>query len=64
MGRGTCILSILRRKTVQKYCGPNGSDSDRLKALKFEYEYFKGKRDTLNERLDKIKAEIEKNRMS
>ena len=47
-------------KTVQKYCGLEGSDSGRLKALEFEYEYFKGKRDALNERLDKIKAEIEK----
>ena len=47
-------------KTVQKYCGPDGSDSGRLKALEFEYEYFKGKRGALNERLDKIKAEIEK----
>ena len=47
-------------KTVQKYCGPDGSDSGRLKALELEYEYFKGKRDALNERLDKIKAEIEK----
>ena len=47
-------------RTVQKYCGPEGSDSGRLKALEFEYEYFKGKRDALNERLDKIKAEIEK----
>ena len=50
--------------TRQRYCGPDGSDSGRLKALEFEYEYFKGKRDALNERLDKIKAEIEKNRMS
>ena len=47
-------------KTVQKYCGPDGSDSGRLKALEFEYEYVKRKRDALNERLDKIKTEIEK----
>ena len=47
-------------KTVQKYCGPDGSDSGRLKALELEYEYVKRKRDALNERLDKIKAEMEK----
>ena len=47
-------------RTVQKYCGPEGSDSGRLKALEFEYEHVKRKRDALNERLDKIKAEIEK----
>ena len=29
-------------------------------ALEFECEYVKRKRDALNERLDKIKAEIEK----
>ena len=47
-------------KTVQKYCGPDGSDSGRLKALELEYEYVKRKRDAFNERLDKIKAEMEK----
>ena len=46
--------------TKQRYCGPEGSDSGRLKALEFEYEYVKGKRDALNERLGKIKAEMKK----
>ena len=55
-------MSILRAGATKsrKYCGPEGSDSGRLKALEFEYEYVKRKRDALNERLDKIKAEIEK----
>ena len=44
----------------QKYCGSDGSDSGRLKALEFEYEYVKGKRDALNERLYKIKTEMKK----
>ena len=46
--------------TKQKYCGPDGSDSGRLKALELEYEYVQGKRDALNERLNVIKAEMKK----
>ena len=40
--------------TRQKYCGPEGSDQGKLKALTFEYEHVKAKRDALNERLSKI----------
>ena len=47
-------------KTVQKYCGPEGSESGRLKALELEYEYVRGKRDAFNERLGRIEAEMKK----
>ena len=46
-------------KTVQKYCGPEGSDQGRLKALAFEYEHVKVKRDALNERLSRIKKDMD-----
>ena len=46
--------------TRQKYCGPEGSDQSRLKALALEYEYVKAKRDALNERLSRIKTDIDR----
>ena len=45
--------------TKQRYCGPEGSDQGRLKALVFEYEHVKAKRDALNERLSEIKKDME-----
>ena len=45
--------------TRQKYCGPEGSYQGKLKALAFEYEHVKVKRDALNERLSKIKKEMD-----
>ena len=45
--------------TRQKYCGPEGSDQGRLKALAFEHEHVKAKRDALNERLSKIKKDMD-----
>ena len=47
--------------TRQKYCGPEGTDRSKIKALVFEYEFVKAKRDALNERLSKIKEDM--NRM-
>ena len=44
--------------TKQRYCGPEGSDDARLKALEFEYEYVKGKRDALNDKLSEIKSKM------
>ena len=45
--------------TRQKYCGPEGSDQGRLKALAFEHEHVKAKRDALNERLSKIEKDVD-----
>ena len=45
--------------TRQKYCGPEGSYQGRLKALAFEYEHVKVKRDTLNEKLSKIEKDMD-----
>ena len=50
--------------TKQKYCGPDGSDSGRLKALEFEYEYVKAKRDALNERLLRIKRDMDRTKLA
>ena len=45
--------------TRQKYCGPEGSGRGRLKALAFEHEHVKAKRNALNERLSKIKKDMD-----
>ena len=44
--------------TTQKYCGPEKSDKAQLKALEFEYEYVKKKRNVLNDKLSELKKEI------
>ena len=46
--------------TKQKYCGPEGSDRSKIKALVFEYEFVKAKRDALNERLSRIKMDMDR----
>ena len=46
--------------TKQKYCGPEGSDQSKIKALAFEYEHVKAKRDALNERLSRIKEDMDR----
>ena len=46
--------------TKQKYCGPEGTDRSKIKALVFEYEFVKAKRDALNERLSRIKMDIDR----
>ena len=50
--------------TKQRYCGPEGSDQGRLKALVFEYEHVKAKRDALNERLSKIKEDMDRMKLA
>ena len=50
--------------TKQKYCGPEGSDQSKIKALAFEYEHVKAKRDALNERLSRIKMDMDRMKLA
>ena len=47
-------------KTVQKYCGPDGSKQAKVKSLEIEYRLLEKKRTTMTERMDAIKKELEK----
>ena len=46
--------------TIQKYCGPEGTDKSKKAALQYEYELLKGKRDELVEKMKGVKEELRK----
>ena len=47
-------------KTIQKYCGPEGSAKSKKTALQFQYILLKGKRDELIQQMKMIKEELKK----
>ena len=47
-------------KTVQKYCGPDGSRQAKVRSLEIEYQLLEKKRATMTERMGAIKKELEK----
>ena len=46
-------------KTVQKYCGPEGSKQARIKSLEIEYRLLEERQMIVTERMASIKKEIE-----
>ena len=48
------------KKTVQKYCGPEGSRQARIKALRMEYDLLKSRRDECSERMKAINEKIKR----
>ena len=47
-------------KTVQKYCGPEGSRQARIKSLEIEYRLLEKRQMTITERMASVKKEIER----
>ena len=46
-------------KTVQKYCGPEGSRQARIKSLEIEYRLLEKRQTNITERMEVIKKEME-----
>ena len=46
-------------KTVQKYCGPEGSRKAKIKALELEYGLLEKRRTAIVERMASVKDEME-----
>ena len=47
-------------KTVQKYCGPEGSRQARIKSLEIEYLLLEKRQTNITERMGAIKKEMER----
>ena len=47
-------------KTVQKYCGPEGSRQARIKSLEIEYLLLEKRHAIITERMEAIKNEMER----
>ena len=47
-------------KTVQKYCGPEGSRQARIKSLEIEYRLLEKKQAAIAERMTSVKKEMER----
>ncbi len=47
-------------KTVQKYCGPEGSAKSKKTALQYEYSLLKSKRDEMIQKMKMVKEEQRK----
>ena len=47
-------------KTVQKYCGPEGSRQARIKSLEIEYLLLEKRQTNITERMEAIKKEMER----
>ena len=46
-------------KTVQKYCGPEGSRRAKVRSLEIEYRLLEKRQTTITERMASVKKEIE-----
>ena len=47
-------------KTVQKYCGPEGSRQARIKSLEIEYRLLEKRQAAIAERMTSVKKEMER----